>query len=107
MNGIDVGDFRGADDAVDAQVAFAAGSFADANGFVRKLHVHGIGVHLGIDGDGADVQLLAGTNDANGDFAAVRNQNFLKHVANLFRSARQRRWSVVSGSPAKIKLVES
>src|SRR5207249_3441881 len=44
VNGIDVGDFRGADDAVDAQVAFVAGSFADANGFVRELHVHGIGV---------------------------------------------------------------
>ena len=79
MDGVDVGDFRRADDAVDAEVAFVAGGFADADGFVGQLDVHGIGVRLRINRDGADVQFLAGADDADGDFSAVGDQNFFKH----------------------------
>ncbi len=82
MDGIHVGDFGGADDAVNAQVAFAAGAFADADGFVGQLDVHGVGVRLGIDGDGADVEFLAGADDADGNFPAVGYQNFFKHAVS-------------------------
>jgi hypothetical protein len=41
--------------------------------------VHGIGVHLRIDRDGADVQFFAGADDADGDFPAIGDQNFFKH----------------------------
>ncbi len=79
MDGIDIGNFRRADDAVDPQVAFAAGGFADADGFVGHLDVHGIGVDFGINRDGADVHLLAGADDAHGNFPAVGHKNFFKH----------------------------
>ena len=80
VDGIHVGDLRGADDAVDPQVALAGGRFADADGFVGHLHVHRVGVRLGIDRHRADVQFLAGADDADGDFAAVGYQDFLKHA---------------------------
>src|SRR6185503_12568568 len=82
MDGIDICDFRRADYAIYAQITLGTGSFADANGFVRQLHVHRICIHLGIDRHGADVQLLAGANDADGNFAPVRYQNLLKHLPN-------------------------
>ena len=79
MNGVDVGNFGGADEAVDSEVAFKRGGFADANGFVGHLGVHGVSISLGVDGDGANVEFPAGSNDAHGNFAAVGDQNFLKH----------------------------
>ena len=79
MNRVHVRDFRRADDAVNAQITFRRRRFADANGFVGQLHVHGIGIRLRINGHGADVQFLAGADDPNGDFAAIGDQNFFKH----------------------------
>ena len=79
MDGVDVGNFGGADEAVDSEVAFERGRFADANGFVGHLGVHGVSVGFGVDGDGANVEFSAGSNDAHGDFAAVGDQNFFKH----------------------------
>src|SRR6266568_3173495 len=89
MNGIDIGDFGGADDAVNAQVTLAAGGFTDANRFVGHLDVHRVGVRLGIDRDSPNVQLLTGANDADGDLAAIGHQNLLKHG---FSSAAFRGW---------------
>ena len=100
VDGIDIGDFRGADDAVDAQVTIVAGRFADANGLVRQLHVHGIGVRFGIDGHRPDVQFFAGADDANGDFASIRYQNFLKHVAKMLHQ-RQKACAPVRFQPAR------
>ena len=92
MDGVHIGDFRRADYPINTQVALAAGSFADTNGLVGQLHVHRICVNLGIDRYGADVQLLAGANDADGDFAPVRYQNLLKHLAiECYKTAQPRR----------------
>ena len=79
VDGIDVGDFGGADQAVDAEVALLGGTFTNTDGFIGHLDVHGVGVGLGVDGDGADVELLARADDADGDFAAVSDQDFLEH----------------------------
>ena len=54
--------------------------FANANGFVGHLHVHGVGVGFRIDRHRADIQFLAGADDADGDLTAVRDQNLLKHA---------------------------
>src|SRR5581483_4222442 len=53
VNGVDVRDFRGAHQPVNAQVTVAAGGLADADGFVGHLNVHGAGILLRIDGDRA------------------------------------------------------
>jgi hypothetical protein len=79
MDGVNVRDFGSANNAVDPQVALAARAFAYTDGFISELNVHRIGVSLGIDGHGANVQLLAGADNANGDFSPVRYQDLLKH----------------------------
>ena len=82
VNRIDIGDFRRADDPVNAKIAFAGRSFADANGFVGELNVHGIDVRFRIDGHSPDVQFLTRTDDAYGNFPTIRYQNFFKHAVS-------------------------
>jgi hypothetical protein len=56
-----------------------AAGFADANGLIGQLHVHAVGIRLGINRYGADIQFFAGANDAHRDLAAVGYQDFFKH----------------------------
>ena len=51
----------------------------DADGLVGELDVHRIDIGLGIDGDGFDIELAAGADDAEGDFAAIGDQDALEH----------------------------
>ena len=44
-----------------------------------SLDVHGIGIRFRINRDRADIQFLAGADDADGDFSAIGDQNFFKH----------------------------
>ena len=70
---------RGGDDALTAQVRFPRRGRANSDRFVSQCHMQRTGVRVGIDGDGGDAQLLAGTNDADGDLAAVGDEDFTKH----------------------------
>lgn len=92
MDGVHIRDFRRADEAVDAQIALGALSFTDANGLVGQLNVHGISIRLGIDRDRADVQFLAGADDANRNLAPVGDQDLFKHDG-LLRCPTARRTS--------------
>ncbi len=78
VDGIDVGDFGGADDGGHVQIAARALGRADADGLVGEAHVGAVAVGLGIDGDGLDSQFLAGADDANGNFAPVGDEDLLK-----------------------------
>ena len=79
MDGVDVGDFGRADDAIGAQVAVGALGAADADGLVGQLHVERLDVGLGIDRQGLDAQFAAGADDAKGDFAAISDEDLLNH----------------------------
>ena len=79
MNCIDVGNLRGAYDAIDFEIALRAGRGSNANGFIRQLDMEALQVGLGIDGDSLDAELFAGPNDPQGDFAAVGDKDFLEH----------------------------
>ena len=79
MNGVGAGDLRGADDRRHVQVAVGAARGPDADVLVGKPHVQRVLVGFGIDGDRLDAQLAARHDDAHRDFAAVGDQNFLKH----------------------------
>jgi len=79
MDGVHIGDLRRADDAADLQVALAAGAGADADGFIRQMDVHGVHVCLGINGDGFDIELFAGADDADGDLTTIGDEDFAKH----------------------------
>ena len=85
MNRIHIRDFRRADDAVNAQIAFRGSRFADTDRLVGHLDMHRVGVNLGIHRDRADVQFLAGADDADGNFSAVGDQDFFKHGLDEMR----------------------
>ncbi len=71
MDRVHVGDFRRADHLRNIQVALAAARRTDANGLIGEAHVQRIAVRLGINGDRANAQFLAGAQNAQSDFAAV------------------------------------
>src|SRR5580704_17423828 len=71
MDGVYVGDFRGADYLRDVEVAFAAAGRADADGFVGEADVERVAVGLGVDGDGFDAEFTAGGEDTQGDFPTI------------------------------------
>ncbi len=73
MNGIYVGDFSGADDCGNIQVAIVEAGRADADGFVGESHMQRVAIGLAVDGDCLDAQLLAGANYPQGDFPTIRN----------------------------------
>ncbi len=83
MDRIHIGDFGGADDGGNVEIAFVQARRPDADGFVGKADVQRVAVGFAVDGDGLDAEFLAGTDDAQGDFAAIRNQDFLEHEDSI------------------------
>ena len=78
MDGVGVGQFGGADDIGKIAVAVLASRRTDADVFVGERHVQRVGVGQRVDGHRVDAHLLAGANDAEGDFAAVGDEYFVK-----------------------------
>ena len=83
MHGLGTGRLAGSDDLVDQQIGFLRRRRADADGFVRQRHVHGILVRLGIHRDGGNPHLAGGLDDAAGDLAPICNQNLLEHETSF------------------------
>src|ERR1051325_244747 len=77
----------GIEDAVDPQITFRRRAGTDAFGLIGHPHMQGRAVGIGIDRDARDSHLAQGANDADGDLAAVGDQNFAEH----------RRWNCSSG----------
>jgi hypothetical protein len=73
MDGVRTGDLGGGDDPVDFEVGFLAGGGSNADRFIGELNVHGIHVGFGINGDGLDIKLATGADDAESDFTAIGN----------------------------------
>ena len=80
MDGDRIGYLRGADDRRHVQVAQRRGRRADADRLVRQQHVLQIGIGGGVHGDGLDAQFAAGAQDAQRDFAAIGDDDFLQHT---------------------------
>ena len=79
MDRVGAGDFRGADDRRDVQIALGAARRADAHVLVGEPHVQRVLVGLRIHRHGLDAELAARDDDAHRDLAAVRDQDFFKH----------------------------
>jgi hypothetical protein len=58
----------------------------DTDGFVGEAHVEGISIGFTVNRDRADAQLFAGTDDAQGDFPTIRNQDLLEHAVSKVSS---------------------
>ncbi len=80
VNGVNVSNFGGGDDSVDFQITLSAGTWPDTDGFIGGLDVEGVVICLGVNGEGADAHVFAGTDDAKCDFAPICDKNFFKHI---------------------------
>jgi hypothetical protein len=80
--------FRGGDDRRTVEIAVARRRRADSPGFVAGGHMQCGDVGIGVDGDRVDAHPARRAGDAAGDFAAVGNQDPVKHRA--LRSRRRR-----------------
>src|SRR5690606_6016181 len=67
------------DDPVGAQVALRGRGGAQQVRLVGQPDVRGRTVGLAVDGDRTYTELLAGTDDADGDLAAVGDQDGIEH----------------------------
>ncbi len=79
VNGGGTGNLCRGDDRRNVQVGIGGKGRADADGFVRQGQVHQFAVGGGMHRDGLDAQLLAGSQDPQGDFTAVCDQYFFQH----------------------------
>jgi hypothetical protein len=62
------------------------------------------GIFVGVDGYGADAQLVRGAEDADGDLAAVGDEELADGFLRLFRRGLpSSRWSI-RGGPARREL---
>ena len=81
MDGVYVGDFGGADNLRDIEIALGTARGPDANGFIGKTDVERMAIGFGIDGDRADAQLFARCKDAERNLTTIGNKDFLEHGA--------------------------
>ena len=80
MDGLGARPPDGLDDAVHVEIALRGRRGPDEDRLVGEADVEGGAVRLGIDGDARDAHLPAGPDDADGDLAAVRDQDLAEHV---------------------------
>src|SRR5260370_703040 len=64
----------GVENAVDAQVAFGGRTGSDVGGFVSHADMEGGAIGVGEDGDAGDAHFAEGADDADGDLAAIGDQ---------------------------------
>ena len=80
MDGIGIGDFGGTDDRLHVQIAFGARRRTDADALIGQLHMQCLTVGIRMHRHRFDAQFLAGADDPQGDFAAIGDQDFMKHA---------------------------
>src|ERR1019366_5885782 len=73
----------GVEDAVDAEVAFGRGAGADVGGLVGHADVEGGAVGVGEDSDAGDAHFAQRAYDADGDLAAIGDQDLAEHADGI------------------------
>jgi len=79
MDGVGAGDLAGRQQRGNVEIGIARRRRADADGFVGEAHVHRVGVGRRIDRHGRDAEFFRRAKDAQGDLAAVGDQNLVEH----------------------------
>ena len=75
VHGVGARRYGGLDDRFRTQVALAGRWRADRHGLVGEAHVQRLGVGVGVDGDRLEPEVAARPDDADGDLAAVGDQD--------------------------------
>src|SRR5206468_1597808 len=103
MNGVNIMLLRERDDAGDVEVsADRLAGLADQIRLVGLEAVQREAVFMGVDRDRADAQLMSRAEDANGDFAAIGDQQLADRARgwlHLFRHGRRFLWRVSARTP--------
>ncbi len=89
VNGGGACHFSRGDDRRDVQVRIFGRSRTNADRLVCQAQVHQFAVGRGVHGDGLDAQLFAGTQDPQGNFPAVGDQDFFQLPRHRWLSANQ------------------
>jgi len=90
VNRLGSGDFTGSNNRRHVKIAFASWCGADTNGFVRHAYMHGISVGGRMNRHRLDAHFATRADHAQGDFSAVGNEDFIKHVYALFDDDQRR-----------------
>src|ERR1035437_4476034 len=80
----------GVDDFIGAEIAFRRGRGAEVHGFVGHADGERGAVGVGIDAYAGDIQLAEPANQADGDFAAISNENLAEHKGPIVAGWGQR-----------------
>ncbi len=75
MERVGAGSLRCHQDGVHVEIARAGRSGADTDRLVCRPGVQGVGIGVGINGDGADAEPPAGAHDAECNLAAIGDQD--------------------------------
>ena len=78
----------GIEDGRGVQVGLGARVPSERIGLVGQPHMEGISIGIGVHRHRLDAHLTSGTNDADGNFAAVGDQDLLQHEADILVDAR-------------------
>ena len=86
VDGLRAGRVHGLEDPVDAEVGLGGRGRAQAVRDVRGPHVGGVRIRVGVDGDGLDAHPPAGPDDAQGDLAAVGDEDPSEHSTHILKT---------------------
>ena len=79
MHGICATVLDGLQNGFGIDVALGCGLPTKGIGLISQAHVKCIAIEFGVDRHSGDPHLTGGTDNADGNFAAVGNQDFLQH----------------------------
>ena len=79
MHRVRAGDLAGGQQRRHVEIAVLRRRRADADAFVGKPHMHGVGVGGGMHRDGADTEFLARAQNPQGNLAAIGYQDLVEH----------------------------
>ena len=100
VDGHRVGDLGGTDDGRHVQVAQRRGRRPYAHRLVGQQHVLEVVVGRGVHGDSLDVEFATGPQDAQGNFAAIGDNDFVEHGCSApAYSTTNSGWPNSTGSP--------
>src|SRR6478752_6938499 len=78
VDAVGAGLLRDRDDLGDVEVGLGRGGATEGVGLVGEAHEEGVAVRVGVDRDRSDPGVLAGADDADGDLAAVGDEDLLQ-----------------------------
>jgi hypothetical protein len=79
VNGVNVGDLGGREDAGDIQVGARGFGRPDADGLIGEPHMQRVAIRLRVHRHGFNAEFLAGADDADRDLSPIGDENLAKH----------------------------